>query len=64
MDGGGGFHVGASPLNRFVPPANLQNLLLRASNVNPGSVRPEMLFRMVNRDEHHAEGQAEPHAQQ
>lgn len=61
---GGGFHMGSSPLNRFVPPANLQNLLLRAGNVNPGNVRPEMLFRMVNRDEHPVEGQADHHTQQ
>ena len=61
---GGGFHMGASPLSRFVPPADLQNLLLRAGNVTPGNVRPDMLFRMVNRDGQPGEGQAEPHAQQ
>lgn len=60
---GSGFHVGASPLQRFVPPSNLQNLLMRAGNVNPANVRPEMLFRMVNAERHPGEGQPDPHAQ-
>ncbi len=63
MDGSG-FHMGASPLGRFVPPADLQNLLLRAGNVAPGNVRPDMLFRMVNREGQPEQGQAEPHSQQ
>ena len=61
VDSSGGFHVGSNHLNRFVPPANLQNLLLRAGNVNPATVRPDMLFRMVNRDDHVGEAQTEQH---
>lgn len=61
---GSSFHMGASPLGRFVPPADLQNLLLRAGNVTPGNVRPDMLFRMANREGQPGEGQPEPHAQQ
>lgn len=64
VDGAGNFHMGASPLNRFVPPANLQNLLMRSGNINPGSMRPDMLFRMVNREDQAVEGEAEQHQQQ